>query len=140
MNAYGNNIKQGVLIWAVQSWSSDVVKKLIDSGANVNETNSNGDTPLYLWCKFGRPLDDACRLLIKRGADLNIKNKMGETPMSAAIKNGRLDLVRVLITYSAYYRTACDSSGRTPEQLARHLNQNEIANFLGTLPINLIGE
>jgi len=46
---------------------------LIEKGANINEKNNNGETPLYLIVAAPTEQRDIIEFLISRGADVNIK-------------------------------------------------------------------
>ncbi|NGX38334.1 MAG: hypothetical protein K1000chlam2_01507 [Chlamydiae bacterium] len=89
-----------VLHYAVQSGCVELVKHLVDLGANINHQTKDGSTPLHgatdmeNWFIF--------EALVKRGADLHIKNQMGETPVKLqsqaliyeAAKIGNMELCR----------------------------------------------
>lgn len=75
------------------------VKKLIESGANINQQNERyGHTPLIIACVYG--YEDLARYLIAKGADVNIKGKDGSTALIAAASNSKA-LVELLISKGA---------------------------------------
>ncbi|OUM61687.1 hypothetical protein PIROE2DRAFT_26240, partial [Piromyces sp. E2] len=45
----------------------DVVKYLVEQGANIHQENYNYDTPLYIACKNGH--EDIVKYLVEQGAD-----------------------------------------------------------------------
>jgi ankyrin repeat protein len=61
------------------SYSSRVVKILLQHGANPNSIDLNGNTPLHE-AVFNRDIDVA-KFLIDKGANVNKKNKEGNTPL-----------------------------------------------------------
>jgi ankyrin repeat protein len=61
---------------------AEVVKILLDAGAEVNARSQNehyGDTALHAAAHGNQK--DVVRILIARGADLNAKNRIGRTPL-----------------------------------------------------------
>ncbi|KAJ2162713.1 hypothetical protein GGF46_000438 [Coemansia sp. RSA 552] len=68
---------------AAASWGhTDLLRFLLDSGADVNITDSDGDTPLHM-CE-----DKACaELLVARGADMEKRNHEGLTPVYTTLEN-----------------------------------------------------
>lgn len=59
--------------------SIDVLKSLLDSGANLNIQNYNTNNPLLNACKMGKY--EAAIAIIDAGANLDIQNGSGETPL-----------------------------------------------------------
>ncbi len=66
---------------------TEVLKLLIEEGANVNDKNEDGDTPLHLvpTRTYG---EEFVKLLLDAGADVNAKNKYGDTPLGDARYSG----------------------------------------------------
>ncbi len=62
----------------------EAVDLLVRAGANINDTDNNGDTPLILAAREGKLT--AVKAFLKNGADVNIKNLKGE---SALTESGR---------------------------------------------------
>ena len=59
---------------------ADVVKFLLDQGADPNVVENSGDTPLHYAASWG--FVDCARLLLSRGAEVNMRNRDGQTPLS----------------------------------------------------------
>ena len=51
----------------------EIVKMLVEAGADINALNNNGDTPIM------SHYSDKIKYLVSKGADLTIKNKEGKT-------------------------------------------------------------
>jgi len=77
-----------------------LIPKLVDSGADVNTTNSDGDTPLHEAARNGH--FDVVKALIIDGADANIENHNGFTPLSLAIAYKHSSISRALRPYSTH--------------------------------------
>jgi len=77
----------------------EITKILIEKGANVNATTSNGYSPLMLACYAGH--EQIVDLLIKNGANINQKDAVEKTPLIAAAQNGYKSIVSILIAEGA---------------------------------------
>ena len=73
---------------AVSMATPELVKALLDAGADVNVPDVRGMTPLMLAVANDRQNIDVIRLLIARGADVNAKSLAGETALDWAVKTG----------------------------------------------------
>jgi ankyrin repeat protein len=58
----------------------EAVRLILQLGADVNETNAEGDTALHIAAWKGA--NAIIRLLVEKGAKLDVKNKVGQTPLS----------------------------------------------------------
>jgi ankyrin repeat protein len=79
----------------------DIVRSLLDGGADVNERNASHRTPLHYASQEGRI--EVAKLLIEYGADVNSLDGMltGWTPLHAASFYGHSDVVRLLLNRGA---------------------------------------
>ncbi|HEV2686908.1 MAG TPA: ankyrin repeat domain-containing protein, partial [Bryobacteraceae bacterium] len=68
------------LMYAAAYGSLDVMKLLIDAGANVNAKNAFAVTPILL-CSYDL---GKVRLLVDKGADVNARTKQNMTALSIA--------------------------------------------------------
>ena len=77
-----------------------VMKILIDNGANVNAKNKNGLTPLHYAVDVNysssRNCEKVVKLLMDNGADISIKGNNGLTPLDLATINGYLDVMVII--------------------------------------------
>jgi ankyrin repeat protein len=74
----------------------DIVRSLLEDGADVNEWNEDHRTPLHCI-----PGVEIAKLLIEYGADVNSPDRTGWTPLHIALHYGLLDLVYVLLDHGA---------------------------------------
>lgn len=90
----------------------EIVKLLIDNGADVNAKDKKGFTPLFIICsqsEYGSLNSEqtvrVAKLLIEKGAAINfnrVDTDMNEgTPLTNACKNAKIDLVKLLIEKGA---------------------------------------
>lgn len=74
---------------------SDIIKMLIDKGANINFQDSVAKyTPLHMAINLNRT--EAAKILIEAGTDLNIKDKNGFTPLKLAEIWDRNEIINIL--------------------------------------------
>jgi hypothetical protein len=90
------------------------VRDLIASGADVNQTDKDGITPLMICAREGEPADlEIAHALLAAGANPNHQDKKGETPLITAVKYGRVDTMQILLTSGANVNLV-DNEGNTP--------------------------
>ncbi len=63
----------------------DIVRYLIFKGANVNEVNGEGRSPLWLASNFYGGLEVA-KILLKNGADMNQADNYGQSPLEVVMQ------------------------------------------------------
>lgn len=86
----------------IQNMTPNEVAMALDAGEDINQVDSNGDTPLMMAAL--RNLDLAVlQLLIDRGSDINARNKYGETALHRAVVRGfeTLKCVQLLVKAGA---------------------------------------
>jgi ankyrin repeat protein len=69
----------------------DVVKELLERGANPNLRNSAGQTPLTF--AAGRGFAEIVSLLLSKGGNPNDQDDNGDTPLHRAAFFGQTDVV-----------------------------------------------
>jgi len=67
--------------------------------------------------------------LIERGADPNTRGDGGITPLHRALRNGRVEMARVLIEHGANAEVK-DDEGKTPLDVASEEQRDEIMKLL----------
>ena len=112
-----NGIGSRILYIAICHGRPEVVKVLIENGANVNDKTRAGFTPLHLacngWRRRGRM--SIIRQLIQHGADVNARTNVntpepdiesdieagGRTPLHNAVLYGNIQAIRMLLRHGA---------------------------------------
>lgn len=107
----------------------EIVKILIENGANPNIASNNQFkvTPLHSACAISNY--DIAEILIKNGADVNAKQMQSVTPLHSAAHNGQTKLVKLLIDNGADINSKMDN-GQTPLFMAEEKEFNETIDFL----------
>jgi len=91
------------LIEAASNGFVDIVKLLLQHGANVNAQSSVGHTSLHRACSSG--YDDVVELLIQHNANLEHQNENGHTPLMDAASNGHVKVAKLLLDAGAGINT-----------------------------------
>jgi hypothetical protein len=84
---------------AAMNGHTEVMRVLLDAGADANRASDNRLTPLMGCARGGHA--GACRLLLERGARLDDINTYGETAVDVALKEGHLAVVTLLNDHAA---------------------------------------
>ncbi len=87
------------LIGATIYGKIDTVRNLLAHGADTNESNHNGDTPLHLAARSCH--NEITKVLLDHGADIKITNNTGGTALHSAADSGKIDNIRTLLAYGA---------------------------------------
>jgi len=87
--------KLAVLSETLSAADIEKIRSLIDSGADVNVTNTNGVTPLYVALHKGHT--EVVKLLLAANADVNAASKKGKTPLDIASQKGHTEIVELLM-------------------------------------------
>ena len=108
----------------------EAIKQHIAAGADVNEKDEKGATPLHGAAFTGRM--EVVELLIANGANVNAKDKDGGTPLLHATLSGHREIVELLISKGADVNAKVAPSdrlfkGKTPLDLA---SKAEISDLL----------
>jgi len=103
------------------------VEWLIVHGADVNQKDEYGDTPLHCAAAQGRAR--IANLLIAHGADINVGGRDGKTPLHQTVTWGQKAFAELLISKGANPNCA-DRYGQTPIQRAFETNQKGVVEWL----------
>lgn len=104
---------------AVSNGHQDVMRALLEAGANVDEEDNSGATPLHLAAR-----KDMVEMLISAGADLDHEDYAGRTPGRRALDRKNMVVVAALIDGCAdrgkIYRMIQDTDDWNISSLANH--------------------
>jgi ankyrin repeat protein len=84
---------------AASQGADEVLKMLIDAGADLTLANNEIGTPLH--CAVQRKSRATIELLLAAGVDVKARNRRGRTPLHLAMDIGRSDLVSLLFQAGA---------------------------------------
>ncbi|MDF2549970.1 MAG: ankyrin-3-like [Chlamydiales bacterium] len=113
---------------ALQNRHLELVKCLLQNGANANLPDPLGFTPLHIACQMGC-LEAALELIDSHQAQVNAKSSIGLAPLHIACREGHLDLVERLIEKGATTYLE-DNRGFTPLHYACQKGSLPIVIFL----------
>lgn len=96
----GYAIEGATALWcAAGAGHYNIIKLLLDHGAEVNHSTVTNSTPLRAACFDGRL--DVVKFLLDRGADLSIANKFKNTCLMIASYKGHINVVEALLQKGA---------------------------------------
>jgi len=87
------------LATAVQSKQWDTATKLLTNGADPNQQQPDGMTPLHWAALHNR--EALCSMLVSKGAKVNAATEYGVAPLSIACQNGSLKITKLLLEADA---------------------------------------
>ena len=106
----------------------DLAIKLInDKTVDINETNKNGETPLFIALK--KELNEIYMLLINKGANVNTPNNNGKSPLFIALENELNEVCELLISKGADVNQE-NKNGETPLFIALENELDDLAILL----------
>jgi ankyrin repeat protein len=108
----------------------EVVRVLLEGGANVNVSNVRRNTALHNAALNGNL--DVCRLLLDWGAKVDSLNMWNSTPLHFAAWKGHLSVVKLLVERGADVRLKNDVD-LTASELARKERKEDVADWLDSV-------
>jgi len=106
----------------------EIIKMLINYGANININNSEYLTPLTVITENYD--DEMILLLINYNADINAVDIEGNTILHRAVRNYNLNALKLLLNYKVNINVK-NNNGETPLHLAcGRTNQSDIVKYL----------
>jgi len=103
------------------------LRSLLDSGADPNRRDANGNSALIEAVAAGHA--DAARALLGAGANPNLTSSGGQTPLIQAAIGGRIEIARLLIAAGANVNLGERGAG-TPLEAAEREGHTELAALL----------
>ena len=94
----------GTVAEAASAGDITQARELIDAGADVNQPQADGTTPL-LWAVYTSS-QELVQLLLDAGADPDVPNKLNITPLLQASRYGNADMIRALLASGAALNAA----------------------------------
>jgi ankyrin repeat protein len=116
---------QNSLLAIARSGTADQARKAISNGADINEKNLYGVTPLIFAC--ANKDTEIAKILIEAGADVNVEAAGGYTPLFYAVEINRdniIEIINLLIISGANIEHK-NYKGQTVLLYAAEMNDNE---------------
>ncbi|MGA9760895.1 MAG: ankyrin repeat domain-containing protein [Gaiellaceae bacterium] len=128
-----SNSSSDALIEAVIIEDVDEVNRVIADGADVNDSDKDGFTPLHFAAQNRSP--EIASVLISAGANVNASDTHGNSPLWVAIFSyeGDGSIVQLLLDNKAdpYHK---NKAGNTPVGLARTIANYDVAKYFDNIP------
>ena len=117
------------LFYAIRKYASlELIEFLLENGADLFETDSDGVSALDTAIKFKRK--DVVKYCIEKGFDLNVtKRKSGIRPLMLACCFSDLEMIQMLLDGGADLN-AFDNVGMSAKDYAKKLGQKKTLEFL----------
>lgn len=116
------------LHWAITKGKYDIVKLLVDKGADTNIPIQKGVPLLYFAIVKGRA--NIIKILAEAKTKLNIKNNAGATALHLAVVTERIDIVKILVEAGADLNIQDSYDNSTALHLAVERNNTQIIKIL----------
>ena len=99
-NQVGKQFGRTVLIIAADNEHLDIIRYLVEQGADVEKVDDEGNTPLIYASDHGHL--EAVQYLLEQGADRDkTASSDGFTPLHCAAQQGHLEITKLLMAYGA---------------------------------------
>jgi len=99
------------LMIAAERGYTEIVRLLIEQGANIDRHGKGGKTAFSQACFFGHL--EIAKLLVNAGAKIQVRDQFGATPLFWAVCAGHYAVVEWLLNQGANF-LACNDSGESP--------------------------
>lgn len=99
INSYTKGHTETPLTYAINIPDVEMVRFLIDKGANVNYSDNNGMTPLMFAIKLGNL--ELVSILINAGADINDEDNFNQNIVMYAAQESQYEILKILLNKGA---------------------------------------
>ena len=106
----------------------EMVKLLVEHGAQVNHVTATNSTALRCACWHGNM--DMVRYLVEKGGDIHIVKQNNQTNLLVSVGQRHSNVVTYLVDEAGFDVNECDAEGRSPLYEAVKSNSLEISQFL----------
>ena len=107
----------------------EIVKALLDAGADVNLPSRESMKVTPLASAAAAKQTEIARVLLANGADVNARAAGGHIPLHEASANGNVELVKLLIDSGADVNAKTDD-GKTPLDFAIEYKRDDVVDLL----------
>ena len=90
------------LIKSIRKGNLEFIEKMIQTGADVNYTDEEGNTPLIMAVDVGN--EAVVKLLLEKGAEINRVNDEGKSALYTAVFNGHAEQLKQSAENSTYVK------------------------------------
>ena len=104
------------------------VRRLVESGADVNAATPEGVTPLMNASGFGNK--EVVQLLISKGAQVNAKTKSNYTALMSAALSGQREIIQILLDSGADPNIEDTVTKKTAMDIAEEKGHKDIVEML----------
>lgn len=125
VNIYDSS--SNALFTAIEKQKSDIVRLLIQKGADVNKVGGFGIKPIYRAAAFNSL--EIVKLLVEGGADIQTAKENGWTPLIIAIQEKQYEIAKYLIEHGANL-TSVTKEGFTALNSAKSLERQDVVDML----------
>ena len=122
---------------ATWNGNSAVVRRLVEGGADPNESDDEGETALHQAAWRGHVT--VMRYLLQQDANPNAKDRSGSTALHQAASNGSQSVAQLLLDEGADPKVE-DNDGRKPHSIAEENFYHAIAKILRDRETEMYGE
>lgn len=112
---------------AIQDDEPETVREMIGNGANVNEREEDGTTPIFAAVERGN--FEIVKMLVEQGAKVNVRNDEKQTPLMRLDDDSPLELAEYLLNAGAKVN-AVDKEGSTALMKAARYASADIVRLL----------